>query len=341
MFIKIFKSQRPVSILLIPLVFFGLWFYSLFHYNPPELGKQDTMMPLYELFIQYCSGKFWYYSVLIILIFSQVFLVTRLNSMLGLIETRTYLPVIVFLFIISSYIPLQELHPALIGNTFFLLFLYVLLYTSKNRDLQLSNYFLAGFILSIGSLFYAAIAYFIIIAWFAYFFFRPFRFREWLVSLIGLIIPYFLFGFYHYFVDNFSGFIAQIRYGFLYLNKISLLETHYLIFYTLMALLVLVSVFFLYGNLHLKKIEARKYYKFILWILLITLIVFIFAPSVSYESIFFIALPLTFILSNYFMNSRIQWFGEVMFFLMVLVHIYIQLIEAGVLTPVIKIELLG
>jgi hypothetical protein len=47
----------------------------------------------------------------------------------------------------------------------------------------------------------------------------------------------------------------------------------------------------------------------------ISVIVFFFVPWASFEMIVFGFIPLSFLLTNYFINIRVKWFGELSFFL--------------------------
>ncbi|HAH23118.1 MAG TPA: hypothetical protein DCL77_05035 [Prolixibacteraceae bacterium] len=89
-------------------------------------------------------------------------------------------------------------------------------------------------------------------------------------------------------------------------------------------LLTLLGSFFLLSQYDDKRISSRKFFKIFFWIFLISIILIALHHAVSQEIIILIALPLTYLISNYFIFSKRQVWGEVFMYLLAAAVIYLQ-----------------
>jgi hypothetical protein len=66
-----------------------------------------------------------------------------------------------------------------------------------------------------------------------------------------------------------------------------------------------------------KKISSRKYFKAFFWVFLITCITGVANPGVSQEIIVLVAIPLTYLISNYLIYMKRQIWGEIFLYILV------------------------
>ncbi len=349
MLLRLFKTYQTFVLILIPLTGILLWLKTFITPSFTEFPFDSYQMPFYELIthiISYSNLPLLPVIIAFILLLSQAFILIQLNVKYIFIEGRTYLPSIIFILISCSYVQLQRLHPVLFANLFFLLAINKIFgsYTKEDSDMGvshykkesfLSKYFDAAFLLSIGSLFYANMLFYMLIIWIGILILRQFNWREWLMTFLGFLIPYVLIMSYYYFTDNFSEFLKVI-YGLCaglttFSNGeqamvfISNMSIPYYMFYSFLILLVIMSIFYFFIKYYRKRKSVRKYFKLFLWLLLLSIAIFFFVDSASIELLIILSIPVSYIISNYFVSMRSKLWGEILFTLLVGLLIYTQI----------------
>ena len=315
--LKVLKKQHPYMIFVIPLIAILAWSRTLMLNNNVYINFNGTM-PFYEPIIN-CIPKNSILSSLIAitLITVEAFIIIRLNFQYMFLNVRTYLPAVFFVLICSMYLPLQTLHPILLGNLFFLLAFDKSLTSNKNKNF-LSTYFVSGFLLSIGSLFYFNLIFLIPIIWISQIILRGFNLREWFISIVGFATPYFFLVFYYFYFDKLDVLNKILSQNLFFHNNIPSFSIYYLIVFSYLGFLILISSLHLLSNLNTKKIITRKYFRVLFWLFLLSSILLIILNSVSIEFIVIIALPISFLLANFFVSIKSKFWGEVLFVILFL-----------------------
>lgn len=315
--LKVLKRQHPYMIFVIPLIAILAWSRTLMFNTNAYINFNGTM-PFYEPIIHFIPKNSILSSLIAItLITIEAFIIIRLNFQYMFLNVRTYLPAVFFVLICSMYLPLQTLHPILIGNLFFLLAFDKSLTSNKNRNL-FSTYFISGFLLSIGSLFYFNLIFLIPIIWISQIILRGFNLREWFISIVGFATPYFFLLFYYFYFDKLDVFNKILSQNLFFSNNTLSFNIYYLILFSYLGVLILISSLHLLSNFNTKKIITRKYFRVLFWLFLLSSILLIILNSISIEFIVIIALPISFLLSNFFVSIKSRFWGEVLFILLFL-----------------------
>jgi len=229
MLLRIYKINHPVILLLIFILTGSVWSLSFIKAAGYEFPEYNFEMPLY-LWIYSWISKYPLLATILsyILILIAAGIINRLNNRYFLLESRTYLPSLIYILLCSIY-PLQNLHPILFSNLFLLICLNKI-FSSYREENRWSNFFDAGILISLASLFYIKYAFFVVIIWFSLFILRPFRGREWLLSIIGFILPYvFVITYFFAFEEN-----TQYKIGLFFNQLVNFKSTHnynYIYFY--------------------------------------------------------------------------------------------------------------
>lgn len=92
----------------------------------------------------------------------------------------------------------------------------------------------------------------------------------------------------------------------------------------LLGLILIVGLFHLLSHLNSKKIKARKTFSILIWSLLLSFGVFFAAPAASFELIFLALLPVSYILSHFFIFSKRKLISEIFFAILFLAVIFMQ-----------------
>jgi len=314
MFLKLLKVGRPVQFMLLLLFAVLFWLKYFILPQPVQMSFEESPMPLFQLVSRLLEGKeFLSKAIALSLLVINALLLSRLNMKFIVLKSRTYLPSFIFLLVVSSFLPLQRLNPVVFASIFMLFAIEAILGTFKKEGLAY-EYFLASFLISTGSLFYARGAYLMLIIWIGLSLFRNIRWREWIFTITGFLLPYlFLFSWYHLtgqeLLPRWQGMIMN----FLPDHDFSLFNRYYILFYAFLALLILLASRKMISNYQNLKIYVRKFYRLNFWIFAVTLIVYFSLYSRSVELIYFSGFAIAYILSYYFFNIRSRLTGEILF----------------------------
>jgi hypothetical protein len=188
------------------------------------------------------------------------------------------------------------------------------------------NFFDAGILIGIGSLFYANLVWLAVIIIIGIGLLRTLNLKEIGISVIGLITPYFMtFGVYYISGRDLNDLVAIIKYN-LFDKPTSYVFTGLTsatIIFT--ALVTLLSIFYLVMSMNSKKIKSRKTFYLLLWIFFISIGEYLVLRTVSVEIVWIIAIPVSYFLSHYFVFSRKKLVPEILFGVLFILIALIQI----------------
>ena len=327
MLLKSLKSNQTFHFLLIPFIAGALWIKSFM--NPalfPFYSGEDTML-LYQP-ISALIGKSTVASNVVALIFIILlaFLILKLNVQYTFIRVRTVLPSILFILITSGLHELHAMHPVY-PAALFLILTVDRIFNSYDKEVIHSNAFEAGIFLAIGSLFYLNLVFFFPFLWIGFIILKPkVNWREFILSTLGFIFPWLVALAYYGATGQSDELMVTLKanlslhQSFLRQNLPIQIYMGFLVFLTFLASVLLLSQ---YDG---KKISSRKYFKAFFWIFLISCILIVANPAVSQDIIVLLAIPLTYLISNYLIFMKRQILGEIFLYILVAGIIYLQFV---------------
>jgi hypothetical protein len=189
------------------------------------------------------------------------------------------------------------------------------------------SFFDAGILIGTGSLFYANLIWFGLIVFIGMSLLRTGNITEIFISVIGLITPFILtFGIYYL-----SGFDLKNLLSIMEFNLINKPDSYVftplkIVVISFIALGVLVSMIHLLTLMNTKKIKSRKTFFLLIWLFMISLIVYIVLPSVSVEIVWIMAIPVSYFLSHYFVSVRNKLIPEIFFSVLFVLILAIQIL---------------
>ena len=302
---------------LIPVSAGLMWLKYFIQPQPVQISFEPYQMPLYRwlaalLENQPAAGKF---ITLGIHIFIALW-IPRMNTRFILLQQRTYLPAIIYLIVVSSYLPLQQMNPAAFACLFLVFSLELMIATYRKEGLA-HEFFLAAFLVSLASLFYARAVFLMLVVWTGLSLFRSFQWREWVFTFLGFATPYlFLFAVYYLAGQDLSQRWEDIRRNFIHDRGTGYLDPYYLIFYAYLFLVILLASRKMLMTYQGLKIYIRKFFRLNFWIFAFVAAVWLIIYSRDIEMIFFIAVPVSYILTYFFLNIRNRLAGEIIFSLL-------------------------
>ena len=314
MFLKLFKGGQPALLFFIPVIAVLIWLKYLIIPQPVSMAFEPNPMPFYRwiselLENQVCLGKL---ITLVLNIFIALWL-SRLNTKFILLKQRTYLPAILYLLVVGSYLPLQQLNPVVFASILLVIGIEMMFDAYKKEGLSL-EFFMTAFLISLASLFYARSVFLILVVWTGLSLLRAIYWREWAFTILGFITPYvFLFSWYYLSGQNLSENWEMIRYNFVHDRDTAYLNTSYIIFYAYLLLVIILASRKMLGAYQGLKIYIRKFFRLNFWIFAFIMAAFLLIYSRAIEMIYFVAIPVSYILSWYFFNIRSKLAGEIIF----------------------------
>ena len=326
MVLRFFKGTVPSVIFVIAIIFFAVW--TPFFFSGSTVSYNNPM-PLYGLLEHLTGSKVWISNIVAAVICATlVFLLTVLNTTHFFIDERTFVPALIFIFLTTLLPQYQALNPALPATVFVLFALKRMLESYRKQEFAY-NFFDAGILIGTGSLFYANLIWFGTLIFIAIAIFRRINLVEIVVSIIGLITPFIImFGLYYLFdydlnelflliYDNL--FSEATSFSFSKLTVVALIFISIVLIFSLGQMLIVQNV---------KKIKSRKTFFLLIWMFFITIGVYLFVPSVSYEMIWILGIPVSYFVANYLIFSKTTILPEIFFNLFFLIVIGIQAIHA-------------
>jgi len=331
--LRIFKGTGPGVILLIIIALAVLWISAFIEPKLPSPAIYELRpMPLYAVLKILVGQNPIPGAIFSFMILSFILiLMVHFNTTVFFINERTFLPAILYLLLCSLFPQYQVLNPVLPAVVFLMLAIMRILDSYRKPGIAY-NFFDAGLMIGIGSLFYANLIWFGLLVFIGIALLRTGNIKEIAVSILGLATPFLItFGLYYVLGKDLALFredILENLYGYSAVYDFSRLT---LIATILIGLTIIVSISYLFMGINSKKIKARKTFSILLWGFFMSLILYFALPSMSVEIIWIAAVPASYFLAHYFVFVRKKLIPEIIFsalFLLVLilhgVYIYTQ-----------------
>lgn len=323
MLIRFFKNNNPASFILLPLFALGLWLAGFF-------SQQDRVikysMPLYEMFAKPINSVHFLATLTaFLLIVGEAFLLNYIVNENEILAKPSFLPALFYIVFMSNDRGLLMLYPSLFANFFILLAIHKVI-SSYRKDTAFSNAFDAGILFSIAALFYFPGIIFIPLLGIGFVLFRPFIWREWIISLFGALIPYVFFIAYYFWNDVFV-YSSLDKELYPSLRNQSALDFSQHFYYILFVgwILVLFSFGKLFAGYTEPTQKNKKSIRLLLWFSAFAFISVFIARDISIQSFSAFAIPSSVFCANYFLKIKKAWWAELLFLTFLLAIVINQL----------------
>ncbi len=320
--IRFFRNNSPSSFILLPLLALAFWIGSFFM-KPAE---PIFAMPLYNLLTNPLNSLHVVASIVaFIIVVAEAFLLNYIINENEILNKPTFLPALLYIVFMSCDTQLLTIYPLLFAN-FFILMAINRLMTSYRKDIAFSNAFDAGFLLSIATLFYFPCIVFFPLLIIGFILFRPFNWREWVISFIGTAVPY-TFVFTYYFWNDVLDYWWNVKVFYPGTKHLILISPGFYFMICVASLIVLLSFAKLFVGIVDASQKNRKGISLLLWLLGLALLSMFLSPELSLQNFSVLAIPASVFCSNFFLRVRkIQW-AELLFTLLFVAIIINQILS--------------
>jgi len=326
MLLRLFKGNGPGTILLIIVTILLVWASAFINLQGHfSLYFDLNPMPLYEILSSFIGTKPLPGIIFTLsLITLMAFLMVNLNTSLFFITERTLLPAVIYILLSGLFPQYQLLNPAIFAAMFLMLAIRRIIDTYRISGIAY-KFFDAAIFISIGSLFYANLIWFGFLLIIGMALLRTWDLMEIVISVIGLLTPYILtFGIYYILGKDLTNLWSVIEY-----NLFGKPDSYVFTRLTIAALIftgfsILVSMVHLFMLMNTKKIKSRKIFFILLWLFLISMVIYVLLPSVSVEIIWIAAIPISYFLSHYFVFIKKKLIPDIFFSIFYIIILVIQ-----------------
>lgn len=316
MLIRIFRSTRILPLILLVILSGAMWMISK---SDSYRVVDPNGMPLYDLVVNILFRlPAWAGPLLgFLLTGSQAVHLNLVLNKHDVLYKNSWLPALLYVVLIGILPPFLWFHPLLFVNSI-LIFVLDRLFSLYKNESSMPLAFDAAFLLSMAALFYLPAVVLFLFYFLCMMILRPFSWREWMVGIMGLFLPFFFAFLYYFLKDELQPFYERV-----FISGIKRqidLQHSFTIEYTLS--LVLIGVLFLFSLLRLQVNYFKNVTKsrLIQQLLVLMIPVCLLSVLVSRDELLFrfntIPLPLSVYLAYYFLSGKKIWLMELMFLLL-------------------------
>lgn len=326
MILQLLKNNRLPGIIFLVFLVALTWLRSFIAL--PETG-QVISMPFYQLIFGAFEEKKIASLIISILIYVIIMLlIIRLNVLHFLLDDRSYMPAAFFLMIAASWPPALQLNPILTSSPFLVLALLVLIRGDKHRAEPLAL-FNASLILALGSLFYLKIIWLIPFLWISASVIRPLKWRGIINPLLVLLLMGLFFVTYYWVIRDDLSLLPELleKHLAFSLREFSGFDTPVYLLLGYLFLMILIASVHLLGRFQFKKIMVRKLYQVLFILFIYCLLFYVFISGFRAEVLTLVAMPIAYLLSNFFQQKNTGWLHELMIWIWLILIIYVHFEE--------------
>ncbi|MBU2019813.1 MAG: hypothetical protein KJ941_09215 [Bacteroidetes bacterium] len=311
--IKLFVGNRPIVLLLIPVIIGVLVVVNLFsdYYTYSEF----TNLGMWGSSFQFPYGLTITIGPLLVLLNST--LLSRLFNSNGLLDKNTYITSLLYVVYFGFYHSFYQADGLLIAHTFLIATLYQLFKLHQNSDGR-KNVFNAGFMAGVAITFHPASILFFPFIYFSVLVIRPFVLRELLLLVAGFLVPIIYGSIYLWFTSGEID-LQLLTDATGYEKK----QIDFLVTAALFALSVLFSFLALSKQSQKTSIRTKKLNRVLLWVAISSLFLglydYIYFRQIERFSLTII--PLSIFLTFAFTNKSYFAFAKALFYIVLIYSI--------------------
>lgn len=311
MLLRVLKSNPLISLVLPVLLAVAVWF-SVFAIHGGVQVKSG--IPMFEVLFGWLL-KLPIVSIIVafaLLAFEAFTWNTFINTQ-GLLKQSSYFTATLYLLLYSCRPILVNFYPSLLAALFLILALKRLAESYK-KEKALSEAFDAGIFIGIASLLYFPLTIFLIFLWIGLLTMRSLIWREWVVSLIGFILPFgFALGYYSVFYSPENFWYEKLLAPLGNYHKPPYPGWEAIFLVVTLVLTFIISIFFYLKKFSDNIVKNQKISALIIWFACFSGASVLLSPERDGRAFSLLAMPLSFIYSNYFVRTKARFIPELLF----------------------------
>lgn len=310
---------------MLPLVLMVMWVFIL---PKPEIINTENAFPLFLYVFQIVrQSRVALIVISLLFVVLQAFFLTNVINKQGVLRETSHLPALLYVVLMSCFPEQLSFNPLLFANFFIIVFLNSI-FNFYRSDTAVFEVFNAGVFIGLASLFYWPCLFLFPLTMASLFVLRPFNMREWAVSFLGVLLPFVFFGAVLFWLDMLS--VNSIKSILEPVYRVQFSTSYngtYIILTAILAIILIASLWRFSRDLNnFSNLRARKFLAIIVWFFLFAALSYLVASKNTMIGLSFLAIPLSVIISNYFLSLKNQLLAELVFLLLLAAVIYNQVL---------------
>ena len=262
-------------------------------------------------------------AMLIIMLISYTLI--RIGLRDQLLQQRSLMPAVFFILFTAALPAARQVSPALISSLFYLL-CFVILFEVQDKKPDTLSIFVASLILVLGSMFYLKLIWFIPLIWVSLWTMRQVTWRELFYPVVAyMLLTLLLFTWYWGIRGNGADFVELVTENMTISGSFEPYHFSAYLFYGFMLLLVIIASLYMINRFQTMKTAVQKIYQVMFYMFLAGILFFHFIARFDPTSLVYMAIPVAFVLSNYFHRKKSPWIHELVLWILLGLGVYVQL----------------
>ncbi len=321
--IRFFKTTQPAALFSIPLIVIVLWGQRFLNF---PVYNDSYSMPLWDMLQDVFLVLPSWLNLLVfcaIISLEAIYFNLLLNKH-DVLYKNSYLPALCFVLFISSNPAFLVIHPVHLVNLI-LLRIFDKLFSFYKQNKAIASIFDCGFLAALAALLYFPAIPVLLLLMFALAMMRPFNVREWLVMLIGYLVPFMFLSVWNFWNHElhlfWKNFFAHFRAP---VKAFQLPPSLALQFMGgVLLLLLLLSLFRLRKNYYKNIIRVRGYQQLQFLFFLLGLLSIYLSKELSWIHFGILAIPWALWFSYFLLSQkRKMWMAEGLLWLLIVAIVW-------------------
>lgn len=272
------KNNAQLSVIILSVICLALWLNSSVFSSGMTVDNQYPEHIGYHLLFQYFPS-FWFNQIIrLLVIIGGAILLNILVISQEITSKTNYLPSFFYILFAFCSDADSSTNPILIANLFIIPALFFLM-ESYREEQALSAFFKSGLLMGLAAFFYVYYVLLYPLAFIALIILRPFHWREWLILLLGLFTPFYLFVNINYLGPGDFLTTFQLIQSVLSDLENPLISEYHIAFLLVIALLFLFSLFQNLSKGFGNKVKTQKTKFILLWMFLVSFLLCFYKPN--------------------------------------------------------------
>lgn len=326
MLLRLFKNDRFTGMVGMFILTLTLFIISMIR---TEELTAFTAMPFYSLiFGGIHNNPILNRIIALALMVLLGYMLVRTGGRYVLLSVRSLMPALFFALIAAALPEARQVSPALVGSVFYLL-CFAILFDVNDKPPDTFSIFNAALVLALGSMFYLKLIWFIPLIWISLATLRSVTWRELLYPVIAfLLLGLFLFTWYWGIKDEGSLFTELLRNNLAINGSLAELgqSNHFsaIIYYGFILLLVIAASVYMMSRFQTRKTVVQNIYQVLFYMFIAGILFFTLISRFDPTSLVYIAIPVSYILSNYLHRKQNPWTHELIMWILMGLLVYVQ-----------------
>jgi len=323
--IQYLRQRSPFQYVLLFVLVFALNISLFFHTTPVNIHNESLIFDIFSEFTSTISN-FWYVVISLLTTYFVALFINHIFNKFKLLDEINLFPAFIFIITGSMFPGIILLSPASISFIILLIVIYNLLYLFDMEG-AVQHLFFTAFYLSIASLIFFPVIILIVFIIISYPILKRLNWREFIIIIIGIWVPFHLLMIYYYwnnsltsFISNISGLYSGFRFPLNWKPVVELIPVSFLF---LVLFIGFVKDSLVSG---MRTVQKSRFMRVFAILLIITSVIFIFFTSNYLAFGIFLLLPVSFFLSTILTIGE-RRLNKIFFFVMIIISLGMQILK--------------